>query len=312
MPFAIARFIILFIIFSASACAKEPTPPPAPPKGIKALRDLDYGGKNNARQKLDLYLPETKPEKPLPLIVYVHGGGWETGSKNDCAFVFALMQEGLYAAASLNYRLTDQGPMPAQIHDCKAALRWLRAHAEEYGYDAGRVGLFGISAGGHLVSLLGTTQDVADLDGDVGTKGPSVKIACVADYAGPVDFPNFGGKGSLIDPELPASAIGKLFGGPKRDHLKEATAASPITYVTSNDPPFLLIHGTKDVLVPYAQAQAFDAALEKAGVPHALLTGQDGPHVFFSMDLVYKLRTFFDHWLRDGGPNVKTGPVKAK
>jgi acetyl esterase/lipase len=276
------------------------------------VRDLDYGGKDNPRQKLDLYLPEKKPEKPLPLIVFIHGGGWETGSKNDCGIVFPIMWDGYYAAASLNYRLTNEAKWPAQIHDCKAALRWLRSHAEEYGFDAERIGLFGISAGGHLVNLLGASQGIGELDGDIGTKGSPVKISCVANFAGPGNFLTFDGKGSLIDPQLPSSAIGKFFGGPMREHLAEAKAASPVTYLTADDPPFLIIHGTKDVLVPYAQAEEFSSALGTAGVARAFLTAENGPHVFVSKDLLIKLRHFFDHWLRGVGPSVKTGPVKVK
>ncbi|HYF35308.1 MAG TPA: alpha/beta hydrolase [Prosthecobacter sp.] len=282
------------------------------PPGILPLRDLDYGGEGDARQKLDLYVPEKRPEKLLPLIIFIHGGGWHRGSKNDCGIIFPLLGDGAYVAASLNYRLTDQAQWPAQIHDCKAALRWLGAHAADYGIDPTRIGLIGISAGGHLVSLLSTSQDIPDLDGQIGSPGPVPKIACVANFAGPGNLLTFPGHGSIIDPEDPASAIAKLLGGPMSAHLAEAKAASPNTYITPDDPPFLIIFGSKDTLVPYAQAEEMDAALGRAGVPSTLLTAKDGPHVFVSPDLLNKLRTFFDHHLHGAKPTVPEGPVRFR
>jgi acetyl esterase/lipase len=287
-----------------SACAQTPPPP-----GFIALRDLDYAGQRNPRQKLDLYLPEKPSEKPLPLIVYIHGGGWEGGDKSDTGLLFELIKSGGYAGASIGYRFTQEQKWPAQIHDVKAAMRWLKAHAKDHGIDADKVGLTGISAGGHLVSLLGTSGGVKELDGSVGTAGELPKIACVANFCGPANFLTFPGKGSIIDPEKPGTAITKLFGGPMSQHLDAAKAASPVTYVSSDDPPFLHIHGSADTLVPYAQAEEFDAALEKVGVSSTLLTGKDAPHVFFSADLLSKMRVFFDKHLQGKPGEIKEGQV---
>lgn len=286
---------------------------PSAPAGFIALRDLDYAGVNHPRQKLDLYLPEKPADKPLPLMVYIHGGGWEAGDKADTGLLFELIKNGGWAGASIGYRLSQDQIWPAQIHDVKAALRWLGAHAQDHGIDPARIGLIGISAGGHLVSLLGTSQDVAELEGTVGKAGDSPTIACVVNFCGPANFITFPGKGSIIDPEKPGTAIFKLFGGPMSQHLAEATAASPVTYVSKDDPPFMHIHGTSDNLVPYSQAQEFDAALGKAGVPSILLTGESGPHVFFSRDLVKKVGTFFNDVLRRSkAPGVPEGPVAIK
>jgi acetyl esterase/lipase len=287
-----------------SACAQTPPPP-----GFIALRDLDYAGQGNSRQKLDLYLPEKPNDKPLPLIVYIHGGGWEGGDKSDTGLLFELIKGGGYAGASIGYRFTDQGPMPVQIHDVKAALRWLKAHAKDHGIDADKIGLTGISAGGHLVSLLGTSSGVKELDGSVGTAGELPKITCVANFCGPANFLTFSGKGSIIVGDKPGSALFKLFGGPMSQHPVEAKAASPVTYVSKDDPPFLHIHGTADNLVPYAQAEEFDAALEKVGVSSTLLTGKDAPHVFFSADLLSKMRVFFDKHLQGKPGEIKEGPI---
>lgn len=287
-----------------SACAQTPPPP-----GFIALRNLDYAGQDNPRQKLDLYLPEKPTDKPLPLIVYIHGGGWEGGEKSDTGLLFELIKSGGYAGASIGYRFTQEQKWPAQIHDVKAAMRWLKAHAKDHGIDADKVGLTGISAGGHLVSLLGTSGGVKELDGSVGTAGELPKIACVANFCGPANFLTFPGKGSIIDPEKPGTAITKLFGGPMSQHLVEAKAASPVTYVSKDDPPFLHIHGTADNLVPYSQAEEFDAALEKVGVSSTLLTGKDAPHVFFSAELLNKMRVFFDKHLQGKPGEIKEGPI---
>lgn len=287
-----------------SACAQTP-----PPSGFIALRNLDYAGQGNPRQKLDLYLPEKPTEKPLPLIVYIHGGGWTEGDKSDTGLLFELIKSSGYAGASIGYRFTQEQKWPAQIHDVKAAMRWLKAHSKDHGIDADKIGLTGISAGGHLVSLLGTSGDVKELDGSVGTAGELPKIVCVANFCGPANFLTFPGKGSVIDSEKPGSAITKLFGGPMSQHLDAAKAASPETYVSSDDPPFLHIHGTADTLVPYAQAEEFDAALEKVGVSSTLITGKDAPHVFFSADLLNKMRVFFDKHLQGKPGEIQEGPV---
>jgi acetyl esterase/lipase len=296
----------ILVISCITLCACAQTPPPV---GFIAVRDLDYAGQGKARQKLDLYLPEKPGEKPLPLIVYIHGGGWQAGNKSDTNLLFELIKSGDYAGASIGYRLTNEGPWPMQIHDVKAALRWLNAHAKDHGYDSAKIGLTGISAGGHLVSLLGTSSGVKELDGSVGAAGALPKISCVANFCGPANFLTFDGKGSVIVGDKPGSALFKLFGGPMSQHLAEAKAASPVTYVSSDDPPFLHIHGTADTLVPYAQAEEFDAALGKAGVSSTLLTGKDAPHVFFSADLISKMRVFFDRHLRGKDGEVKEGLV---
>ncbi len=308
MPrFLSVLFITLLNLTSSGQAA------PSAPAGFIALRDLDYAGLNLPRQKLDLYLPEKPADKPLPLIVYIHGGGWEAGDKADTGLLFELIKNGGWAGASIGYRLSQDQIWPAQIHDVKAALRWLGAHAQDHGIDPARIGLIGISAGGHLVSLLGTSQGVTELEGKVGKAGDSPTIACVVNFCGPANFITFPGKGSIIDPERPGTAIFKLFGGPMSQHLAEATAASPVTYVSKDDPPFMHIHGTSDNLVPYSQAQEFDAALGKAGVPSILLTGEGGPHVFFSRDLVKKVGTFFNDVLqRSKAPGVPEGPVAIK
>jgi acetyl esterase/lipase len=282
------------------------------PEGIMAKENLDYGGAKNPRQMLDLYLPKQRGEKPLPLIVWIHGGAWEGGSKDDAKVIYPFLKSGKYAGASIGYRLTKEAKWPAQAHDVKAALRWIQANGAAHGIDTQKVALFGISAGGHLVSLLGTTADTKDLEVDIGGAGSGPNIRCVINFCGPANFLTFPNKGSIINEEEENSCVARLFGGPMSKHLPAAKAASPVTYVSKADPPFLHIHGTKDPLVPYAQVQEFDAALDKAGVSSTVLTGEGAGHVFFSNELVAKMQAFLDMHLLGVKADIKEGPVATK
>lgn len=306
------RFLLI-LVFSfplLAQCQKISTPP----AGFRAVRDLDYVGSGNQRQMLDLYLPEAKADKPYPLVVYIHGGGWEAGSKNEADVLLGLIKGGtLYAGASINYRLTNQAPWPAQIFDCKAAIRWLRAHAKEYNLDPDKISVFGISAGGHLVSMLGVTGGVKELEGELGQHlDQSSRVSCVLDFCGPSDFLTFGGKGSIIDPDDPKGALAKLIGGPLKARREEGRKASPVTYITPDDAPFLIIHGDKDTLVPYSQATEFDAALKAAHVPSILLTGTDGGHVFLSGPLIERMFAFNARHLQGKDVQIPEGAVPSK
>ncbi len=307
---ALLRPIIAFvaILFSAPFLRAQ-----EPPPGVKAIRDVDYVGGGNARQMLDLYVPEAKSGKPRPLVVFIHGGGWENGSKASCGVIFAFMKGGAYAGASLNYRLTDQAIWPAQIHDVKAGIRWLRAHAAEYHFDPDRIAVMGISAGGHLVSLLGVTGGVKELEGTLGAHaGVSSRVQCVIDFCGPSDFLTFGGKGSIINENDPKSAPGKLLGGGVKDKQDLARAVSPVTYVTKDAAPFLIVHGDRDNLVPLDQAREFRETLVKAGVPVALIIGKGGGHVFFTQELVDRMQDFLDARLLGKTVEIADKEITAK
>lgn len=305
-------FLITFVLPFTASCQNNETPLAAP-KGMLAIRDLNYAGTTNWRQTLDLFVPEKPSEKPLPLVVFIHGGGWENGSKNSGGALLPLIESGNYVGASINYRLTNEGPHPMQIHDCKAAIRWLRAHAKDYSIDSDKIGVFGISAGGHLVSLLGTGGDVKELEGTVGKHlNQSSCVTCVVNFCGPANFLTFAGKGSVIDPENTKSGIGKLLGGKLSARQAAAKAASPVTYVSKDDPPFLHIHGTKDNLVPYDQPKEFDAALEAAGISSTLLTGEGEGHVFYNQPLIRNIRAFLDKHLRGKLGGVREGPIRDR
>ena len=195
----------------------------------------------------------------MPVIVWVHGGAWLAGSKEQCPAV-RFVRKG-YAAASVNYRLSQHAKFPAQIEDCKAAIRWLRANAKEYGLDTGHVGVWGASAGGHLVALLGTTGSVKELEGEEGNLDQSSRVQAVVDWFGPTDFLQMGG--SHNDARSPES---QLIGGAIQEHKDQVARANPITYVSKDDPPFLIMHGDQDRTVPFSQSELLAEALKKAGV----------------------------------------------
>jgi len=231
------------------------------PGGARKLTDLAYVADGHARQKLDLYLPE-KPTGPL--VVWVHGGGWRGGSKATPPGL-PLLGKGI-TVASVGYRFSQDAIFPAQIEDCKAAIRWLRAHASEYGYDPRRIGVWGASAGGHLVALLGVTGQVKDFD--VGANlDQSSAVQCVIDWFGPADFPAYdpGLPTEMVQRENPNSVLSQLLGGPVSQKKELATRASPVTWVTKDAAPMLIMQGTKDPLVPLDQSQRLADKLKAAG-----------------------------------------------
>jgi acetyl esterase/lipase len=161
---AVLAFLATIVLPASGQSRPSTQAPPVP--GVRALRNVEYARVDGNRPLyLDLYLPE-KPAAPTPLVVWIHGGGWVGGSKNNCP-PLSMVSKG-FAAASVEYRFADVAPFPAQIHDCKGAIRFLRANAAKYNLDPNRIGAWGASAGGHLVALLGTGVAVKELDGNVG------------------------------------------------------------------------------------------------------------------------------------------------
>jgi acetyl esterase/lipase len=266
---------ILFLLFTSLllgiAPAKgqetfEATPQSWP--NVRLYKDLAYLPNGHQRQKLDLYVPENSGEL-MPLIVWIHGGGWMGGSKSHCP---PLPWTGKgYVVASIDYRLSQDAKFPAQIEDCQAAIRWLRLHAKEYRIEPDRIVAWGGSAGGHLASLLGTAGDVSDWE----QRLPSVssRVQAVIDWYGRADLTRVS-----TDPTLADSPSALLLGGCGKEVAELAKKASPILHVSKDDPPFLIIHGTLDSLVPVRQSQAFAGALKEAGVDSHLVILEGASH----------------------------------
>lgn len=242
----------------------------------RILRDITY---SQSGMKLDLYLP-AEVRGPLPLIVWIHGGAWKQGDKADLKRAWGdlsqLVDDG-YIFASINYRLSQEATFPAQVHDCKAAIRWLCAHAGEYGIDPRRIGVGGASAGGHLAALLGTSDKISELEGDGGNPRYSSSVQAVCDCFGPTDLLRMSEMKEELEKESPESL---MIGGPLRENVEKVIQANPITYIHKNAPPFLILHGDKDVVVPADQSQILYKALRKAKVEATLHIVPGGGHGF--------------------------------
>lgn len=264
------------ILFAADLPSKAKAAQIPLPAGVQQRRDLPYVTGGHERQRLDLYLPPNA--KNVPLVVWVHGGGWQNGSK-DRTPALVLLSKG-YAVASINYRLSSHAVFPAQIEDCKAAIRWLRAHASDYGYDPNRIAAWGSSAGGHLVAMLGVTGDVKEFDTGENLNVSS-RVQAVVNYYGPSDLLSMDAQSTAISRmkhDAPDSPESRLLGGTLQENKEKARRASPITYVSKDDPPMLLVHGDADPLVPLAQSETLLAALKKAGVDASLYVVKGGGH----------------------------------
>jgi acetyl esterase/lipase len=260
---------------------------------VKISRNLVYAKTPEKELKLDLYLPETKPVGALPLIVWIHGGAWQNGSKSNPPP--APMAAKGYAVASVAYRFSSEAIFPAQLHDAKAAIRWLRNHAGEYGIDGARIGVWGSSAGGHLVALLGTAGDVAELEGTVGESGSS-RVQAVVDYYGPADLRRMSMFPSTIDHDSPGAPESRLIGGPVQQNAAKADAAGAVKWASAGDAPFLIVHGDSDLSVPLDQSERLHQALKAAKVESELVVipgaGHGGPQ-FMSAEMGAKVEAFF-------------------
>lgn len=274
--------------------------------GVKTHRDLVYVEGGHERNKLDLYLPE-KADGPLPLLIWVHGGGWQNGSKDGCPPLRGGYVGRGYAVASINYRLSGHAVFPAQIEDCKAAIRWLRAHAKEYNLDVKRFGVWGSSAGGHLVALIGTSGDVKEFD--VGANlDQSSRVQAVCDYYGPTDFTVFVTTPGYESHATDSSPEAKLIGGAVMQNKDKAARVNSITYVSKDDPPFLIVHGDKDPTVPINQSQLLFEALKKSEVSAHFHTihgaGHGGPG-FAGKDIDQMVSAFFDERLKNTSAKIE-------
>lgn len=271
------------------------------PEGVQVDRDLNYGGKGNPRQTLDLIRPE-KPRdgKPTPVVVLIHPGAFRAGDKSMSHHEAAdLVSTGDLAVAAINYRLSGDAIWPAQIHDAKAAVRWVRANAAKYGLDPNRIAAMGSDSGGHLAAMLGLTGDVPALEGDVGPHtGVSSRVACVIDRFGPSNFLSLADFPGRIDHNAADSSESLLIGGPLPQNKEKAKAASPVSYVSHEDPPFLILHGDEDPLIPYQQSEELAEALRKEGVFCVLVNVVGGGHgVFRRPEVGHRIRQFLDKHL---------------
>ncbi len=284
-------------------------------RGIRVERDLRYVEGGEVDQSLDLYLPDEPSAEKRPLIVHIHGGGWRGGSKSPCPFAAMVLQG--YVVASVEYRFSQKAVFPAQIQDCQAALRWLRGSANRFGINPERVGVIGASAGGHLSALVGTSGGRGIFGAIGGFVEESDRVQAVCDIFGPSDFSTVVKQAetdrnvrNIFKFNTPSDPYSSLIGA----HLDDADRTgpvSPVRHVSDQTPPFLILHGTHDALVPLAQSEQLAEVLREKGIPVWLQrfpgAGHGGPA--FSRPPIMKLvQDFFAKFLKGTDVEIRLVP----
>jgi acetyl esterase/lipase len=253
---------------------------------------------------MDLFLPRLPPGSAAPVILWIHGGAWRVGDKAWVPGLRNLLEAG-FAVASVNYRLTPDAAYPAQIEDCRAAVRYLRQNASRLGIAPERIGAWGESAGGHLAALLGTTGDEDGL----------ARVNAVCDWYGPTDLVTLGFLSAVLKASGGGDPVGDLLGGPISQREGVARQASPLSHISPDDAPFLIMHGNADTVVPLNQSQVFAEALKKAGVDVEFVTISGARHSddrFLEPENIKRVVSFFQKHLNaqsvDAGGTSDTSP----
>ncbi|MCC6489566.1 MAG: alpha-L-fucosidase [Candidatus Hydrogenedentes bacterium] len=299
-----ALFAILWGGAAAPAWTQPPESPPPPPSGYAVDYDVPYSDVS-VRQKLDIVYPK-ETAKACPAVILIHSGGWYTGGKggeSTLRQMYRFAEEG-YVALSIGYRLTDEAIFPAAVEDCKLAVRWLRAHAKEYGVDPTRIAAMGASAGGHLSAMLAVTQPGVELEGRGGYAEESSAIQAAVPVCAPLDLrvPLSKGLAHADDP-----LVVQFLGGPLAEKAEEARRASPLSYVRPGLPPMLLVHGSEDKRVDPGQTTRMAEALGKAGCPYEVIIVEGGKHgmgIARDEPVSSQIIAFLNRYLRPGEPGV--------
>lgn len=272
-------------------------------KLIEKIKDIKYREVNGMSLLLDIVKPSDS-YGPYPAIIYIHGGGWMSGDKSreDEDSWDTLFAASGFVCININYRLSHQDPFPAQIQDVKAAIRWVKANAKKYDINPEKIGIWGHSSGGHLASLAGTSSGVGTLEDDNGNQGNTSEVNAVVSIAGPSDLLKMGGWH-----DLPNSPESKFIGGPLTSNTETARKANPIIYIGQNPPPFLIIHGDTDGIVPISQGELLYKSLPNAsfltikGADHNLVGG----NLTFE-DILITVKVFFERHLKKSLPGSET------
>ncbi len=225
---------------------------------IQEHRDVVYGTVDGMELGLDVYMPANVDSPPL--VVFVHGGAWRAGNKDRAPMVFP---ENGFAMASLDFRQSGDAQFPAMVHDIKGAIRFLRSHADDYGYNPEKIAITGQSSGGHLAALVGVTNGHAELEGDIGGHNTvSSDIQAIISYFGASDLTTILDQSTPFGLSMRPPALEQLLGALPEDAPEIAQLASPVYHVDANDPPLLLFHGDRDPQMPINQAHQLEGAYE--------------------------------------------------
>jgi acetyl esterase/lipase len=239
------------------------------------ISDVQFCSAQESPLLMDIVIPKQRDRTPTPAVLWIHGGGWDRGDKNGHSNA-EFLADGGFVAATLSYRLSGDAPFPAAIEDCKCAVRFLRANASKFGIDPERIGVAGSSAGGHLAELVATADQTAGLEGEGGWQNTSSKVQAAASYFGVSDL-------TAQFPDDTVPVIVKFLKGTKKENPELYRKASPIFYVSKDDPPMLLVHGEKDDGVPFKQSVRMAEAYRRFHVPVEFIEVKNAGHDFRHM-----------------------------
>jgi acetyl esterase/lipase len=276
-------FLILFLVTTINGFAQTNPVIDAFPQGTVLHGNVPYNNDDLPKHLLDIYLPANTKGK-VPLVIFIHGGGWLVNDKYaDISYMKKTVAEIIssgFALASIDYRFATQAIFPAQMQDCNRAISFLYDNADKYGFDKNRFAVMGFSAGGHLASLVGLSKNNNIESFFMTGTSKLFNFKCVVDFYGPAELILFPGNNDEKSPES------QLIGSTPLSRPDLAKAASPVTYVDKNDPPFLIIHGEKDDMVSPKQSLLLSSWLTVAGVQNELVIVKDAPHfgVMFDAD----------------------------
>ena len=301
----------LLFMFCFAAQGAQDSPPPAPgyhtpaevmaaigagkiklikapkemPEGVIEQKNIEYGKVGDRSLQLDLYAPD-KISKPVPGLIFIHGGGWTGGSRDVYKPYSVSYAKKGYVAATISYRFSGEATFPAAVEDAKCAVRWLRANAAQYHVDPNKIAVLGGSAGGHLSLMVGYAPDVPELEGNGGNPKVSSRVQAVVDFYGPYDL--------TTDFARKAGVVKKFLGNKTYEEAPELyKRASPMTYLTKNGPPTLILHGTIDDVVPIEQSDRLAARLKELGIPVVYDRLEGWPHTMFAAEIVNQRSQFF-------------------
>lgn len=268
---------------------------------VELLPNITYAVIGEKALRLHLLLPKNV-SKPCPLILYIKGSGWgKNHPQKSLEFIPQLVEfaKSGYVVASVEHRTSHEVKFPGQLHDVKAAVRFLRANAMKFNINPEKVGAWGSSSGGHLAALLGTSGGLAKLEGKEGNQDRSSRVQAVVDWYGPTDLLQMGKFSSKVDFDSPNSAESFMIGGALQQNKEKVKMANPITYITPDDPPFLIMHGDKDQRVPFNQSVLLFNALKKANLDVTMYKIKGAGHGGFSQpDNLHTVKQFFDLQLK--------------
>ena len=261
--------------------------------------DINYAGNNHEYNNMDIYLPELKKKK-YPVVITIYGSAWKSNRSKAGKYIKEKLIKPLldtgFAVVSINHRSSSDAIFPAQIHDVKASVRFIRANAEKYNFDQNFIGITGSSSGGHLSAMAGTTSHVNLMNGSVGNHtNLDSHVDAVVDWFGPTNFLIMDECGSRITHNNPDSPESLLIGNPIQDYKKDVMLANPITYINKRTPPFLIIHGMLDLTVPHCQSEVLHNALKENNLESNLILIKDGKHgpLVFTEKNIESMTDFF-------------------